>query len=251
MNTTIYTVRNFPFEHPQKVQTLLDAADKLEASTPESPSREGFLDPRKVIQTVEEHAEHALATGDAREQAVRTAGEAIASALIEAVRDNLDHYLNQLRGEFDQAAVSYTQAAQVLPADFTAQDLPGWEPETFDAYQAARSANQVFEKSKQFLLNLGQLVHSETWNHNYANEFLLVNPDTLERYIAVQTSTHQGADRALGDVNPVLLHAVQDGAELRVELPSVVRGEIAGCEQERAGMQEQEFRQLRAGVRAY
>lgn len=249
-NDTINTTASFGLDHPASVKKLLEAAEALDNAAAEVPGWDGVLDPKKVAGVVRAHAEHAVSTGQALTDAANQARGMIARAISEAVAENLEDYLQQADQRFNRAAKEYTEAAQVLPREFTAEDVTGWEPELFEAYTRARHANTTLEAARVWMLNLGKVIPTEAFPSTFSSEFLVLSPDDLDGYVSIQTAgtTH---DNALQAINPVRLKAVKDGVALSLSLPSEVREAANRFEQQRQALTAQESQQLRARAVAY
>lgn len=250
-NDTINTANSFGLRHPKKVSALLEAASTLVQANTEAPGWEGVLDPKKVVSVVRANAEHTVTTGQALTDASNQARGKIARAVTEAVAEHLDDYLEQLEETFRHAAEEYTEAVQILPREFSAEDVTGWEPGVFDAYARAKQANATIEATKQWLLNLGRVVPAEAFNPSYSSEFLVLAPEALEGYVSIQTANGNTTDPALSAVNPVRLKAVKDGIPLSVSLPSEVKESIEQFESQRQALSQQQSIELRTRAKAY
>lgn len=250
-DTTINAVRSFGLEHPKPVARLLEAADKLEAAADEQPGWEGVFDPAKVIDTVRAQARHEIETGQALRTACNAAASKIAARLSREVENDLGFYTDQLEARFDTAASDYAEAVRALPREFTSNDVTGWDTATFDAFTTAKQANAVLEQAKQWMLSLGQVVRSQQFPQEFASEFLVLDPENLEEYAAIQTAGEAPADSGVRAVNPVRMRAAQDGVALRLSLPAQVRETAAGFEQQRHALSPQEWQRVYAGVARY
>lgn len=251
MTLTANTISKITNKHPKAIQDLLDAGDNLAQLSVNAPDPAGFLDPKTVVDTVHDLARHTLTTGDALDQAVRTAEATIKKALNTELNNNLDYYFGKLEERFDKAAEDYAEAAPLLPDYFTAEDVSGWDEETFTAYRTAKEANAVFEESKAALLDIGRILPAQHLKTIYSNDFLILDADTIEKFVAIQTGGAYDADKTLAAVNPVVLRAVQDGVDLRLVLPAEAQEQINYWEGLRAGMSGQADRELRARVASY
>lgn len=246
----IDTVRKFGINHPKPVQTLLDAADALADAEADAPGWDGVLDPAKVGEVVRAHAQHKLTSGKEMREAINQAQLKIAQALSAEVKNNLDSYIPQIEDVFAPAAEAYAEAVKDLPREFTATEVTDWAPAQFDAYTRAKQASQIIEQAKNWMLNLGKVVRAESFPNHLNNELIVLEPDCLERYAAIQKATGN-TDPAMRAVNPVRLRAVQDGARLQLQLPSRVREVVAGFERERQVMTPWEDQQLHQRTPSY
>ena len=248
----INTVNAFGLEHPAGVAKLLAVAEALEESVQKSPGWEGVLDPKKVARVVRTQAEHLATTGEPLVRAANQARAMIADALRTSVADNLEAYLEQIEPGFTEAARRYAEAAPLLPSEFTAEDVTSWGPETFTAYTEAKAANAVIEQARQWLLDLGRVVPAEEYRVNkLSTQLLVLQPATLEQYAAIQTAGSGAVDAALKAVDPVRLHAVQDGVALSLSLPSEAAETAGVFEQRYQALGEDAQRELRRCAGAY
>jgi len=251
MTLTANTISKITNKHPKAIQDLLDAGDNLAQLSVNAPDPAGFLDPKTVVDTVHDLAKHTLTTGDALNQAKRTAEATIEKALNTELNNNLDYYFKKLEERFDKAAKDYAKAAPLLPDYFTADDVSGWDEQTFTAYRTAKAANGVFGECKAALFDIGRILPAQHLKPIYSNDFLILDADTIEKFVAIQTGGAYDVDKTLRAVNPVVLRAVQDGVDLRLALPAEAQEQISHWEGVRAGMSGQADRELRARVASY
>lgn len=251
MSLTASTISKITNKHPKAIQNLLDAGDNLAQLSVNAPDPAGFLNPDTVEETVHDLARHTLTTGDALNQAKRTAEATIEKALNTELNNNLDYYFEKLEERFDKAAEDYVKAAPLLPDYFTADDVSGWDEDTFTAYRTAKVANVVFEECKSVLLDIGRILPAQHLKPIYTNDFLILDADTIEKFVAIQTGGDYSTDKTLAAVNPVVLRAVQDGVDLRLVLPAEAQEQISHWEGVRAGLTGQADRELRGRVASY
>lgn len=248
---TLTAVQSFGLRHPAPVKKLLDCAARLSTATGEQPGWEGVYDPEKVVSTVQDQVRYTLGSGQALREAVATAQSKIAARLATEVSGNLSYYTNQLEEEFDEAASEYAEAVVALPREFTADDITQWDSDTFEAYTRAKHAYAMLNRAKEWMMNLARVVPGESYRSGLDPLFIIIEPGSLDRYAAIQTSTSHHPDNAYKAVGPVALKAVKDGATLRLALPSEAMASSAAYEQQRQEMDAFAWRKLLADTESY
>lgn len=247
----ISAVRKLGEKHPKPVQDLLDAAQALEEIGTQEPSWEGIEDPTKVVDVVQELVRYRVMNSKELREVRNQARSKIASKLTRTVEDHIGTYLKAVQKAFDTAAEQYTEAVAELPREFDSNDLLQWEPSRFDAYTRAKQANAVLDQIKAWTFDLGKVVNSENYPPSHSTELLVLEPQTLEQYVSIQTANGACTDNALRAVNPVRLKAVKDGVPLRLTLPSKVRRAVTQFDTRYQQLSDAEARELRLQAPAY
>lgn len=247
--TTINQIRSWSVDHPAGVQRILDCCEALELSQPEAPGWDGLSDPKKVAKAVEANALFNAASGEATRTAYTTARNILANNLVSAVADNLESYTEQWEAVFNEAAEKYEKAAEKLPTEFSANQVTTFEPTQFEAFCSAREAVAVLHDARRWLMHVNRLIPGQRFDSSqWAKEFLILEPDTVATYAAIQLADTRGVDNALRSVDPVLLKAVHSGAALEFRLPAEARDSVRSWEEQRQGMADEEWARVRAGL---
>lgn len=248
---SLHTVSGWNLDHSPSVANLLECSQKLDNSTEQRPDTAGLLNPKTVEKTVDALIQHEITKGEARSKAIQQARFTIGRELVEAVSEDLEHYSEQWEQLFEQAAEQYTEAVELLPLEFTANDVVTFTPEKFTAYTKATEAATVINSAKAWLMSLSNVLPGQQLNTSTTSTaFLVVDPGSVENYARVQFSDSRGADTALLKVDPVLLSAVHHGAHLRMAVPSRAVAEIAEYESERQRMSAAEWSTTRQAAGA-
>lgn len=245
---TIDTIANWNLVHPKPVQNILDAYQVMNDAQTKAPSWEGITDPKKIVATIQAQTQHALTTGEAADQAVRTARFKISTALTEEVSEHLEDYLEQLEPAFNKAAEVYEQAVVKLPKEFAANSVVTFEPDQFQAYTDAKAAATQIQSARAWALSLSGLIPGQSYNNQYSNEFLVLDPRGVAGYATIQLADTKGHDPAYSAISPVLAKAVKAGGVLRLALPDEAREDIEDYESQRQEMNQVEWNKIRKGL---
>lgn len=247
--TTVSGITSWNLIHPKPVQKVLECCKALEQVQLEAPGWRELNNPKTVAQAIEANARFNATEGEATSKALRTARSKLTAKLVETVASNLEGYLEQWEVIFAEAAGKYAEAVEKLPTEFTANQVTTFEPEQFAAFTAAREAATVLHGAQRWLLDVSRLVSGQRFDSSqWAKEFLILEPDTVATYAAIQLADTRGVDNALRSVDPVLLKAVHSGATLEFRLPAEARESVRSWEEQRQGMAEEEWARVRASI---
>lgn len=226
MSTTdmaVTTIRNFPMEHPKQVSNLFECLDKVQAIALDEPDWKFVDRPHKVQDIVLTLARNNAIQAEPMRAAMQRVNNLLKGKLVIAVRENIDHYLEQLTPGFEQAAEAYTEAVAQLPDGFT---LTNATEEQFKAYSTARDAAGVIEAAKSFVMD------SIALGTEYMGEidpwFTVVHAHNPEQFKAVQFYSPTGRETTEEkQLNPALLNAVKAGCTLSLATTTEARARVA------------------------
>lgn len=226
LDLNIQTISEWPLEHPKEVSDLLQAYNNVQRYGDKAPSWKYLEKPAKTVGVILEQARWAALTDNATlSRVLEQAHNTIGNSIIKAARDNFGFYLEQVEARFNQAAEPYAEAVAKLPESFEDKDALGFTPEQFEAYQSAKQAAGPlrfvlsFMKDASDVLRLGKL-------GEHRSIFLLVQPQDLEQYKAIQFGSRETSSAELA-VFPELRNALAVGATLRLATPSEAAGDLA------------------------
>lgn len=241
-------IDSWNLNHPKAVLDLLEAEEKLnEITDAPAPDRNGLFKAKTVEKTLNALVEHSLRTGPERLCAITNAQNAIQNRIESTVASNLDDYLEQARGSFDDAANAYCASLEQLPTEpFTAHDVINFSKEQREAYDAAREAAGIISYWMNWSNDLRELPghgmeHWTSWH-------LVAKPETVGALMVLQLDETAELDPAYRAILPTLAKAIREGAELRLASPAQATADAADVEAERQEMAESAHRALRTSL---
>lgn len=237
--------------HHEEIASLIEADRVLDSYIGKRGEQlPAMTDPKTVIAAVEARAERLAITDGPNSplsKAISSARSTIAHQGVAAARANLDHYLDQLGGRFDQAAKAYVKSSAKLPEVFAGDDIAGFDTEMFDAYQQTKQAAAEIRAVRDFLVSLRSLSPANG-KDTYQVHFLVLDPGSPETFAEVQYAAPESTDRIYEAVDPVMLKAVRAGARLRIATPAERDAQCAEYEAELAAAQEKQESERRVSV---
>lgn len=242
-------VESWNLKHPKKVKDLLEAQAKLEEAVhAPAPSNEGFLSADTLEAALNEHTLHSLYHGDERRQAINLARNSIERELKTQINANLDSYITQVKQVFEPAAEAYAEAVEQLPSGkFTAEDVLNFnEPERV-AYHSAREAAGTISWAAGWLYDLLDLPGQRLGN--WGKWFLVCAPETVGGLTCLQLEEEHTGEKAYDSLLPPVARALREGASLRVAVPAQARADAEEQEQARSEMSDQNWLNLRRGLK--
>lgn len=201
-------------DHPASVRKLLDAYEELVRIEDHAPSLAGITDPAKVEEVFNSYVEHLATRGEVHAEAKNALAHALRRNLSAAVRDNQAHYIDQQREAFDQAAETYTNAVELLPEEFDADDVANFSEEQFTAYRQARAAAQALKGIRGYLNALPDLTGQMRLTPANLN-FLILEP-TDPGQANVIRFPDRPANQTVASIEPAFRTALDKGARFKL-----------------------------------
>lgn len=200
--------------HPAPVRKLLDAYEELIRIGDHAPSVAGITDPAKVEEVFKSYVEYLATSGDVHSEAKNALAHTLRRNLSAAVRDNQKHYIDQQRAVFDAAAETYTNAVQILPEEFDAEDLANFSEQQFIAYRQARGAAQALKSIRAYLNSLPDLTGTIRLTPANLN-FLILEP-TNQAQANVVRFPDRAANSTIASIEPAFRVALDKGARFKL-----------------------------------